>query len=729
MRRTGTGSLAALLCVAAAMLHGESRAAPRGAHAEGAYDAEQARVAATLLVHPDDRDRSAVRVGVLFDADPGWHLYWKNPGDSGLPTRLRWEVEGGEVEELRWPAPERFEEGDGLFRVYGYEDQVLIASEAWFSLPPPPETSLRVEVDVLVCKDQCIPANFTLFRTLGGDRGGERVRALFERFSERVPVAPDSAAVDLRGELDGEHLLLEISPCPSDPACDPGAWRTEFFPEADTGQAFAVGSATPHPNQGSVLLLPLARRQDASLPAALRGVLTLQPPDRGPLHLAVDLDLQRALARAGTAGLVAEQARGAPSLLHVLLLGFVGGLLLNLMPCVLPVLAIKVAALARLGAGRRAELIADGLAYTAGIEVTLLALAATVAALRAAGTAVGWGFQFQEPLFVVAVSALLVVFALNLFGVFEITASSGRLAELGQSSSGARRSFLEGLLAVLLATPCSAPFLGTAVGFAFASPVPSICAVFAAIGLGLAFPFAAISCAPGLARLLPRPGAWMLRLRTTLGFAVLLSVVWLLFVLGRTAGPDAVVTVLGFLVAVAFATWIYGCVRIERPLLKPVVGVAVLVLGVFGVSVIGVDPRLSPDLESALDAKPFERRELESALASGRGAFVYFTADWCITCKANERLVLRDSRVRDALLRSGALVFRGDWTRRDETIRAELARFGKAAVPLYLVYTPGSKQPIVLPELLTVDLVLAALDAKRPRPQVDSRGDGEGSAA
>ena len=403
-------------------------------------------------------------------------------------------------------------------------------------------------------------------------------------------------------------------------------------------------------------------------------------------------------------------------LARVLLLALVGGLLLNLMPCVLPVLALKAFALADLAGKGRREVLAHGVGYVAGVLVTMLGLAAVVIGLREAGTAVGWGFQFQEPLFSLAIAALLVVLALNLFGVFEIAAPAG-LAAVGANAAGASRSFFDGLLAVALATPCSAPFLGTAVGFAFASPAPVTLGIFATLGVGLALPLALVALVPGTARFMPRSGAWMGRLRAVLGFALLASAAWLLWIFGRLAGTDALAAALGCLVALAFATWIFGALQAaERSgrgfaLAASVVLAAALVLRPLAQA----DAAESASTErAAANASTYSAAAVSAHLREGRPVFAEFTADWCLTCKANERLVLQSDRVQAELASRHFAVLKADWTHRDEAIRAELARFGKAGVPLYVLWFPAAPEaPRVLPELISVDGLVEALSEER----------------
>jgi thiol:disulfide interchange protein DsbD len=393
------------------------------------------------------------------------------------------------------------------------------------------------------------------------------------------------------------------------------------------------------------------------------------------------------------------------------------------MPCVLPVLAMKVFAVGELAGQGRREALRHGFAYGAGVLGSMLALAGAALALRSAGHAVGWGFQFQEPIYVAAISALLTGFALNLFGVFEIGFQPGALAEVGAQAPGARRSFFEGLLAVALATPCSAPFLGTALGFAFASPAWVVCSVFLAIGVGLALPFVAISAFPRLGGLLPRAGAWMGSLRSVLGFALLGTVVWLLWIVGRSAGADAVASLLALLLAGALVAWVYGRLQHSGARfagLGAALAIAVLLVG--GANVVRVTaqrtsaPPAAPSSETSLRAEPWSPAALARALGARRPVLVYFTADWCLTCKLNERIALDTQETRALLREHDFVVLRGDWTQRDEAIRRELARHGKAGVPLYLVYAAGGADaPRALPELITQASLSEALRAAATR--------------
>ena len=687
------------------------------ASAQGAWDGGDARVRATLLVDLEPGS-SRGNVGVLFELDPGWHMYWRHPGDSGLPSQveLGFSRDAVEASQVAWPAPREFREDEDLL-TWGYEHRVLLAAPI-ARRDGPLDGRVRADVALLVCHDQCIPATLALERELAPAAPDRRapLRALFEHTAREVPAsaAERGLVFEPAPPASGHALALRVRGCADDgrdcPIARLDATRTAFFPYAPEPAGLRTAAISRiGPDELKIELVARDETGLADPEVPLRGVLVLED---GSARRAYELELP--LSRARAAALPVPASSGHFSwiaLLRALGLGFLGGLLLNLMPCVLPVLAIKVFAIAEQAAGGlRTRLVHAG-AYAAGILLSLLALASLVVALRWSGTAVGWGFHLQEPGFVVAVTAVLVLFALNLLGVFEVSLDTGRLGALGADANGARRSFWDGLLAVVLATPCSAPFLGTAVGFAFASPAAVIVAIFAAIGLGLAAPFVAIALVPGGARFMPSSGAWMQELRRGLGFALLLSAVWLAWIFGRASGVDALAGLLVLLVVLAFAAWLFGLAqrsgrRIPHGLL---VGTAALLFST-GAGLIQLRPAPVTPAPEASAARAFSPEALAASRAAGRPAFVYFTADWCLTCKLNERRVLSDPRARSALAMHGVDVFRADWTRRDETIRSELAKLGRAGVPVYALYPAGSEgPPRLLSEILQLDGFVAAV--------------------
>jgi len=730
---------------------------PAGAFGEGAYDGEQDRVAVRLLMDRTSVERGETfRVGVLFDLDPGWHIYWRSPGDSGLPTELHWEAAGAAIGPLQWATPHTFAEADGLITTYGYSNRVLLYANARVSDGAGETLEVAVKTRFLACEITCVPGDVTLERSVPVATSASATPAVLSLFDAAVaerPVALDSlgfeaqvvfsqSAVRPRDEFEATIALgcQGRSGC-SAPELADDELGYAFIPDLVEGVELTVTGTRPHPLSPGDWLIELRGRAGAAAQAGdqpFAGIAALRNPATGqPIAAEFSMTLPRASAdseivsvtmpwddvadSAASSNSAAQAAVPEPAtfpLGRALALALLGGLILNLMPCVLPVLAIKVFAMTELAHKSRREVMAHGAAYGIGVVGSMWVLAGAVIALRAGGETVGWGFQFQDPMFVAAISAVLVVFALNLFGVFEIFAPTGGLAGVGAGASGPRRSFFEGLLAVVLATPCSAPFLGTAVGFAFAGSAATIVAIFTAIGLGLAAPFILVTLVPAWARFMPRSGAWMGTLRAGLGFAVLATVVWLLWVVGRLVGTDGIAALLAFLVAVAFATWTFGLLQAAGRLL-PARGLALTasIASVLMLSALPFEPTAvaASQADSVDGTSRWEPSELRSTLASGQPAFVYFTADWCITCKVNERGTLASEPVQAELAALGFRVFKGDWTQRDAMIAKELAHFGKGGVPMYLVYDPSRPDaPMVLPELLTPSSLIDALRAAAP---------------
>jgi thiol:disulfide interchange protein DsbD len=731
---------------------------------EGAYDDGEARVAAELVVDAAGvRPGDSVRVGVLFTMDPGWHIYWRHSGDSGKPTELYWQSLDAEVGPTDWPAPRAYREAD-ILTTYGYDGDVLLASDAVVGATARDTWRIEVETRFVVCQVQCIPGKIRLAREVAVVEGElpppSSVHHRFALANARVPQSPETLGVRIEARTsqtpvrpgDTFRAALDVSSCEGeDAACLPwtlAADRLEavFVPDPAKGSAFAPLGLGPAPaSNGSVFSVVLSGRlkdDAADGIARLRGVLPLLREGR-VAHLAVDLPLPQASAGAEVAaadddafaiieafasstaddGHASESANpigGGLALGRALLLALLGGLVLNLMPCVLPVLALKVFAVAELAHEGRGRVAQHGLAYLGGVLASMLALAAVVVALRAAGTSVGWGFQFQEPVFVAAIGTLLLVFAMNLFGVFEVTLqAAGPEVAPHEASPARRRSFFEGTLAVAVATPCTAPFLGTAVGFAFASSTAAIFTIFAAIGVGLALPFVLVTLVPGWARFIPRPGAWMLRVRAGLGFALLATVVWLLWVMGRAVGVDAQALLLGALVVIAFLLWIFGSLQATGrtgAARAIAVGTAVFIAAaLFGLP---LDPTPAKASRPAAEATGIEAwnvydpAAIARERAAGRPVFVDFGADWCITCQLNESAVLARDVVQAELAAWNFATFKADWTLHDEEIGRALAARGRAGVPMYLVYPADpNAEAELLPELLTVDETIRALRA------------------
>jgi len=721
-------ALAGASALAAASLAG---AEPR--LAAGAYEGGEPRLVARLRADP--RGDRVWRVGVELVPDPGWHVYWRNPGDTGLAPRIDWQLPGARFGEIDWPTPRAFRDAGDLMS-FGYERPVLLATTARV---PRGARELAVHVDALVCANLCLPGTFDLAIGLDPTAPDSEDRARFAATSLEVPRPVEQSGVQLAVETTADALedgalraVLTVLPCgplPATASCgvvSAAGSRPGLLPYASPEAAWLASPPQPHPGAPGAFTVLLERTwlgagPPAADPIVVAGVVPLRDANGR------DVSVEISLAVASGGGEPAAAGTTPWLWLRAVLLGWLGGVILNLMPCVLPVLAIKLASLAALAHGSRREHHRHAAAYAGGIALSMLALAGAVVGLRAAGTAVGWGFQLQEPIFLVAISALLVALALNLFGAFEIEVDTGRLGGIGSGAPGAARSFFDGLLAVALATPCSAPFLGTAVGFAFASPAQVVVSIFLAIGLGLATPFVLAAFFPAVARRMPRSGAWMADLRGGLAFALLFTVVWLLWILGRVAGAGAIASALVLLLGIAAAGWALGLAqrrgrRVPATAFAGVLG-AMAVLGIARLDLApAADAGADVDPPVIQGARAFSASLVDESLDAGRPVFVYFTADWCVTCKLNERSVLADRRVEPELERLGYDVYHADWTRRDETIRGALALLGKAGVPVYALYAPDAPEsPRLLPELLTVDGLLDALhDVAARRPTLES---------
>lgn len=712
-----------------------------------------------------DREQAApgerVRVGVHFTMEPGWHIYWRNSGQSGYPSEVDFAADAlpdDAFGPLLWPAPRAFEEGGGFIITYGYGGTVVLGAD--LIVPEDAEGTLELNAvaDFLICEVDCIPGITRMSRSLAigpAEPTPAEEIALLDASRDRLPVtAPDrgwstEVALAARPLRPGDTVRATLGLVTCDGPPEDGAACPElalpdapehqlFIPDAMEGTSVAFLGAREHPSAyaGRLFDLELTAGPDRARDDTFSGVLRLLA-DGEPVALDIAAPLPRGDREAAVETLAhpffldvdpdtltgEASSASAPRPLQplpwwqALLFAFLGGMLLNLMPCVFPILAIKVYGLAELAHESRSRTVLSGVAYTAGIVGSLLLLALVVVGLRAGGTAVGWGFQFQEPLFIAFVGAVLVLFAANLFGAFEIGVSASRLDAATARAHGLRRSFFEGILAVILATPCSAPFLGAAVGFALAGSAPLILAIFAVLGLGLAIPYVLLTLMPQWGRWLPRPGPWMDHFRRFLGFVLLGTTVWLLWIVGQSTGSDGMTRLLVFLVACALAAWIYGLFQHAASRGWRVGGHVLAIALLLAVAAVtlrfgdgtSASPADGPTTSAGITWEVFDEHAIAQVLEGGQPVFVDFTADWCITCKFNERTVINTDRVREAIATHDVVMFKADWTRRDDRIREVLARFGKAGVPMYLTYSPAAPDdPEVLPELLTADRLITS---------------------
>ncbi|MBO1075095.1 thioredoxin family protein [Roseomonas marmotae] len=646
------------------------------------------------------------RIGLRQRLAPGWHTYWQNPGDAGTPPEIALALpEGASAGAIQWPAPQRIPYGPLVN--YGYEGATLLPLEVTppATLAPGQSFTIEAQASWLVCEQVCIPeeGRFTLTLPVeASPRPDPAMAVLFQRAEAELPrPSPWQASLGFQGPqgallLTGEDL-------------SPATVREAFFFPLEWGVLDHAGAQPLEVTQGALRLgLP---RGSAELPARLAGVVAIT--DGAGLRSAYSLSatpgpVPAALPGGGTGSLPLGQA---------LLWAALGGLILNLMPCVFPILAMKALGIARLSGAARATVRAHGASYTAGVVLCFLALGGALMALRLAGQTAGWGFQFTSPLFVALTGWLMLAVGLNLSGVFQTGGPVGAGGGL-TARGGHLGSFATGALAVLVATPCTAPFMAAAIGAAMALPPAGTLAVFGALGLGMAAPYALLALAPGLARLLPRPGAWMERLKQALAFPMYAAALWLLWVLAQLTGPEGLAAALAGGLAIGFGAWALGSAQGARGRWRLLGrGGAVLALLLAAATL----PRLAeappPAAAQAAEggAEPWSEARVAAARAEGRPVFVNLTAAWCITCKVNERVALDTPAVREAFAARDVAYLTGDWTRGGEEIAALLRAHGREGVPLYLVYAPGTGTPEVLPQILTESIVLRALESQAPQ--------------
>ena len=654
----------------------------------------------------------------------GWHTYWRNPGDSGLPTTITWKLpDGVGVGAIQWPAPRLLPTGPLVN--FGYEGEVLLLT----GLTVPRDAAvgstykLAARADWLVCKDVCIPEGADLDITLPVADHADP----YPQWGSAIAAARAGLPTPLQGwqvAARGEGAQVALTLTPPNGAPDPGL--LQFFPD-DEGRIEPSGKQRLARNADGayMLTLPVALQLAPGF-TRVAGVVTAGKgfvEDGGrvaavtidaPLVGTVTAGAKPALASAPMVdpAAPANVAAGAEiSLAAAVLLAFVGGLILNLMPCVFPVLSLKALHLAQGHEFARVQRL-QGIAFAAGVIATFVALAGLLLILRAAGEQLGWGFQLQSPPVVIGLAILFFVLALNLSGVFEFASLVPSSAGEWTAKNPYVDSVLSGILAVVIASPCTAPFMGAALGFAFAQPAVVTLGVFVALGTGMALPYALLAWFPGWRRMLPRPGAWMERMKQALAFPLYATVAWLVWVLGAQMDNDAVVRLLVALVAIALALWAWRVFKVGQGRAWGAVAGAALVSAALVVwpLVRGGDLD-APSAVTTATTGPWHAFTPTTVADLGNGGhpvFIDFTAAWCVTCQVNKRLVLNNADVREAFARRGVELVRADWTRRDPVITQALAALGRQGVPVYVLYRPG-KSPLVLPEILKKQIVFDAL--------------------
>jgi thiol:disulfide interchange protein/DsbC/DsbD-like thiol-disulfide interchange protein len=652
-------------------------------------------------------------VGLLLRMAPHWHTYWKYSGDAGLPTEITWHLtQGWKAGEIQWPIPLKTSD-PGDIETYGYENEVLLMQEI---IPPANldngSVKLSADANWLVCEKICIPGSATLTLTLPRSGTSNPANAgLFDRYRKLLPKGwPNDNVATAKWRRDGSDLNLEVKSeaLARYPAID-------FFAAPPPNVLIGHPSVESRSEDKIAFKIPV-QTADKNL-SSLPGLLVF-----GSRPNAEDRAAWRVPSTIEVASL--PQPAVPHGLLTFLFFGVIGGFILNLMPCVLPVISLKIFGFIKQAGQDRQKILRAGFAFTAGIFAWFMALALLLIGLKAAGRDVTWGgFQFTNAYFVLALSIIVLVFALNLFGVFEISLPPWVTRDL--LSNAERKdnlgSFFQGVFATVLATPCTAPFLGTALGFAFTQSPAVILSMFAAIAAGMSAPYLLLSAQPAWLRFLPKPGPWMLHVKQFMGFLLLATLLFLLYVLGAQRGLDGAIWGSCFLLVVAVACWMKGAFILPTAsVTKRIVVLVIMLLLILGGGVYFVGDKFRvakvdiADSKRSGDWQTFTPERLRAEIGQGHAVFVDFTAAWCLTCKFNEKTVLESAPVRDAFQRHGVVKLKADWTNGDPAITKLLQQFGRPGVPLYVLYPGNSEEPIVFPELLTQRILLDKLETVTP---------------
>lgn len=634
----------------------------------------------------------SIPIAIVMKPKPGWHGYWKNPGDAGAEATIEWTLPPGvTIGALRYPVPERLIIAGIMNYVYEHDYALLADLTLADGVAPGTRLPLSAKFDYLACTlEVCVPESAQLSaEVVAGPSGGAMLKnARFDAFEAAIP---KPLGVDGRFVVEGDRMRIGV-PLPAALAvADP-----YFFPLEYGSIDHSAGQTVTR--TGDLLIVETKGGPNAAGLASIEGLLKIG--DGQGLLLT---------ARPGAVPLkgdpiaapTTEASRDLGVIVAALAGAIIGGLLLNIMPCVFPILSLKTLSLAQAGENERSAR-REAIAYTAGVVLVCLALGGVLLGLRAGGEAVGWAFQLQDPRVILVLLLLVTGIALNLAGLFELPAigSGSKLAGAG----GVQGAFWTGALAAFVATPCTGPFMGAALGVALVLPTAAALAVFAGLGLGLALPFLLIGFVPALRRRLPKPGAWMARLRQILSIPMFLTALGLAWILGRQAGVNAMTVGIGAALLLAFGLWWVG-MRQGRPRawlpLAPAMAAALL-----AVLVLPMDAPVGATTGGVLKSEPFSEAKLASLRGEQRPVFVYFTADWCITCKVNEKGALSRTDVARHFEDRNIAVLAGDWTRGDASIGRFLAQHGRSGVPLYLYYAPG-QEAMILPQVLTVGTLTA----------------------
>jgi thiol:disulfide interchange protein/DsbC/DsbD-like thiol-disulfide interchange protein len=661
-------------------------------------------------------------VALEFNIRDGWHTYWRNPGDSGQATSLKWRLPPGfTAGDIVWTTPHSFEIPPLMNYGYAKHAVHLVNLVAPKDLKTGTPVELSANANWLVCSDVCIPEDAELHLTLRvitvPGAADPADAALFSTARGELP-SPQLGATGAR--IQGDQLVISLGK----------AWGATlsqikslaFFPYDEGGIEYAAPQKLLRGQNAVELSMKLGDRPPKA--GIVRGVL-LATEQNGGQTVTVPMEIAADFSQGGSGNIAPATSEEKTSVAALLMLAIFGGLILNLMPCVFPVLSIKAMGLVEQAKKHPAAVRTKGVVFAAGVITSMLVLAAVLLALRAGGEQIGWGFQLQSPLFVTFLVYLLFAVGLNLSGVFEV---GGGLAGLGDNltqGEGYRASFFTGVLTTLVATPCTAPYMAFAVGAALTQPPFVAMCIFAALGFGLALPYLLLSFAPWLRRALPKPGAWMDTLKQVFAFPIYASSAWLLWVLAQQTSSFGLGAALAGAILIALAAWAYqksksssAAGRIAALATATLAVLLAIILPVrFGGGAAAASSVAAGGAHAADEWQPYDAGQVAKLNAAGRPLLVNFTASWCLTCLVNERNAFADSAVQEIFRDKGVTLMKGDWTNRDPAITQALAGFGRAGVPLYVVYNskPGTTAPVILPQLLTASVVQNAF-ADTPKP-------------
>lgn len=645
----------------------------------------------------------SVTIALEENIRDGWHTYWINPGDAGAPSEIKWTLpQGWSADPIQWPTPKRLPVGPLMD--YGYEGKLWLLQK--LTVPADAKlgdtVTLKAAVDWLVCKDICVPEDTTLSLPvkIGPLAANPAVAKDFAAARNLLPVAsPWKLNYSLSKTLD------IYAAAPALAAAHPV--EASFFPDKPGIVKGSAPQTMGFSKDGLVLRLQPGDKASAKGP--LTGVLVLKSSDGSIQALDVSAPAGAVPSVFG-GGETAGASEAGIGLVLAMLFAFIGGLILNVMPCVLPILAMKALALAGHSGRAHHEATKEGFAYSAGAVGSFLLFGLVIVLLRQGGAVVGWGFQLQEPIAVAGFALLIFAVGLNLSGVFEV--GSVTIGDSLAQKSGPLGAFFTGVLAVAVAAPCTAPFMAAALGFALTQSVVSALLIFLALGLGFALPFLILAVWPKALSFLPKPGTWMLRLKQFLAFPMYGAAAWLVWVLAQESGANGVALVLAAMVALALAAWLWTSTRdlkVTGRGLGTIAAVLVVLAGLYGVSLLHGVTAAPPPTPASASAEPFTPERLASLRASGKPVFVDATAAWCITCLVNEQAVLSRPDIQAAFNDRHVVYLVADWTNRNDTITKLLGENGRSGVPLYLYFAPGVNKPVILPQILTESGVMDAL--------------------